>query len=80
MTVSGTGMTKYLVKVGDFGLSKVMQHSEYYSASTKNIPIKWSALEVIDYGKYTLASDVWSFGVVLWELFSYGKLPYDINK
>ncbi len=48
----------------------------YYRAKDDNIPVKWSAPEVLEYSTYTLKSDVWAFGVVLWEIFSYGKNPY----
>jgi serine/threonine protein kinase len=52
------------------GLSR---DAEYYNAETKEIPYKWSAPEVVKYGKSTTASDVWSFGVVMWEIFSNGE-------
>jgi len=59
----------------DFGLSRQVE-SNYYSSSDKNIPVKWCAPEVLNYGHYSSKSDVWAFGVLLWELFSYGKTPY----
>ncbi len=40
------------------------------------IPIKWSAIEVLEKRKYSLKSDIWSFGVILWEIFSFGNEPY----
>jgi len=67
---------KYILKVGDFGLSKVLTNQTYYSKSQKVLPIKWSSPELIEYGKFSQACDVWSFGVVVWEIFSFGKSPY----
>ncbi len=49
---------------------------EYYTSKGKAIPVKWTAPEAVQFGKFTHASDVWSFGVVLWELFSRGMIPY----
>ncbi len=75
--VSGTVSSATIVaKVADFGLSRLTQEGIYQSSQSKEIPVKWSPLEVIDVGKYSSASDVWSFGVTLWELFSRGILPY----
>jgi len=44
--------------------------------SENHVPVKWSSPEVLEYGSYTNKSDVWSFGIMLWEIFSYGDLPY----
>jgi len=65
---------KYVVKISDFGLSQSIESS--YFITTGNFPVKWSAPEVLEYGTCTTKSDVWSFGILLWEMFSYGKLPF----
>lgn len=48
----------------------------FYQTDNKNIPVKWCAPEVLQSGSYTSKSDVWAFGIVLWELFSFGAIPY----
>jgi len=63
------------VKVGDFGLSRVLEDN-YYTSSNKSMPIKWSPPEALNYQKFSKASDVWSFGVVIWEILENGKVPY----
>jgi len=72
---AGSEGFKYTVKISDFGMSRSVLNSSYYK-SDKDVPIRWSAPEVLEYGTHTSKSDVYSFGVLLWEMFSYGKIPY----
>lgn len=65
------------VKISDLGLSREIYSSDYYCIQPKTLlPIRWMSPEAITYGKFTTDSDIWSFGVVLWEMFSYGLQPY----
>ncbi|XP_076159386.1 hepatocyte growth factor receptor isoform X2 [Alosa pseudoharengus] len=73
----------YTVKVADFGLARDVYDKEYYSVHNKSgvkLPVKWMALESLQTHKFTSKSDVWSFGVLLWELMTRGAPPYsDVN-
>ncbi|XP_040040666.2 inactive tyrosine-protein kinase transmembrane receptor ROR1 isoform X2 [Gasterosteus aculeatus] len=65
------------IKISDLGLSRAIYSSDYYCLQPKTLlPIRWMPPEAIAYGKFTSDSDIWSFGVVLWEIFSYGLQPY----
>ncbi|XP_029012741.1 ephrin type-A receptor 2 isoform X2 [Betta splendens] len=65
-------------KVSDFGLSRVLEDDPEgtYTTSGGKIPIRWTAPEAIAYRKFTSASDVWSFGIVIWEVMAFGERPY----
>ncbi|XP_048360444.1 ephrin type-A receptor 1 isoform X2 [Sphaerodactylus townsendi] len=65
-------------KVSDFGLSRILENDVEGTYETKGgkIPIRWTAPEAIAHRIFTSASDVWSFGIVTWEVFSYGDKPY----
>lgn len=66
------------IKITDFGLSRITdQFTNAYTQRTEGkIPIKWYAPESIEHLKFTSKSDVWSYGVTLWEMFTYGEQPY----
>lgn len=65
------------VKIADFGLSQKIYIADYYRGDDSDaIPIRWMPLESILYNKYTVESDVWAFGVCLWEIFSFALQPY----
>ncbi|XP_037617484.1 protein-tyrosine kinase 2-beta-like [Sebastes umbrosus] len=64
------------VKLGDFGLSRYVDDQEYYKASVSRLPIKWMAPESINFRRFTTASDVWMFGVCVWEIFSMAQQPF----
>ncbi|XP_066490837.1 NT-3 growth factor receptor isoform X2 [Tiliqua scincoides] len=66
-----------LVKIGDFGMSRDVYSTDYYRVGGHTmLPIRWMPPESIMYRKFTTDSDVWSFGVILWEIFTYGKQPW----
>ncbi|XP_036264837.1 tyrosine-protein kinase Fer isoform X3 [Pipistrellus kuhlii] len=65
-----------ILKISDFGMSRQEEGGVYSSSGLKQIPIKWTAPEALNYGRYSSESDVWSFGILLWETFSFGVCPY----
>uniref|UniRef100_A0A8C6T4S1 Receptor protein-tyrosine kinase n=1 Tax=Neogobius melanostomus TaxID=47308 RepID=A0A8C6T4S1_9GOBI len=66
------------IKITDFGLARLLDVNEKeYNADGGKMPIKWMALECIHYRKFTHQSDVWSYGVTIWELMTFGGKPYD---
>ncbi|XP_063865644.1 ephrin type-B receptor 1-B-like isoform X8 [Scylla paramamosain] len=67
-----------ICKIADFGLSREIEsHTEgAYTTRGGKIPVRWTAPEAIAFRKFTSASDVWSLGIVMWEVMSYGERPY----
>lgn len=75
-------VTENFAKISDFGMSRILHDSEnYYKAAKPGAwPLRWYAPESLTYYKFSPKSDVWSFGVTLWEVFSYGSRPYQNMK
>ncbi|XP_062950909.1 tyrosine-protein kinase HCK isoform X2 [Cynocephalus volans] len=63
-------------KIADFGLARIIEDNEYTAREGAKFPIKWTAPEAINFGSFTIKSDVWSFGILLTEIITYGRVPY----
>ncbi|XP_068124976.1 tyrosine-protein kinase Lck [Hyperolius riggenbachi] len=63
-------------KIADFGLARIIEDNEYTAREGAKFPIKWTAPEAINFGTFTIKSDVWSFGILLTEIITYGRIPY----
>ncbi|XP_065217528.1 fibroblast growth factor receptor 2-like [Planococcus citri] len=68
---------QFTMKIADFGLARDVRHTEYYKkTSNGRLPIKWMAPEALFHNKYTTQSDVWSYGILFWEIITLGDNPY----
>ncbi|GAB1601730.1 tyrosine-protein kinase TXK-like isoform X1 [Argonauta hians] len=68
--------SNYVVKVGDFGLTRYVINDLYNSSSCAKLPVKWASPEVFQFYRFSSKSDVWAFGVLMWEIFTCGDEPY----
>uniref|UniRef100_A0A8P4KBB6 Tyrosine-protein kinase n=1 Tax=Dicentrarchus labrax TaxID=13489 RepID=A0A8P4KBB6_DICLA len=69
-----------VVKVSDFGMARYVLDDQYTSSSGAKFPVKWSPPEVFNFCKYSSKSDVWSYGVLMWEVFTEGRMPFEQNQ
>ncbi|GCB65509.1 hypothetical protein scyTo_0013469 [Scyliorhinus torazame] len=68
---------KNVVKVSDFGMARYVLDDEYTSSTGSKFPVKWSPPEVFHFSKFSSKSDIWSFGVLMWEVFTEGRMPFE---
>ncbi|KAK6059966.1 hypothetical protein COOONC_02381 [Cooperia oncophora] len=78
LTDKGYVHRRLTCKIADFGLSRGVDDSaeQEYTTNGGKIPVRWTSPEAITHRKFTAASDVWSFGVLVWEVCSFGERPY----
>lgn len=65
-----------VVKVADFGLARYVLDDEYQSSAGTKFPVKWAPPEVLQYTRFSSKSDVWAYGILMWEVFTCGEMPY----
>ncbi|XP_065223883.1 fibroblast growth factor receptor 2-like [Planococcus citri] len=67
----------YIIKIADFGLARDIRNKDYYRKEAKGrLPVKWMAPEALGHGLYSTQSDIWSYGILLWEILTLGATPY----
>ena len=66
-----------VLQIADFGMARNLQESDYYTSHGGQIPVRWTAPEALHYKKYSTASDVWSFGCLMYEIWSLGHKPFE---
>lgn len=69
-----------VVKIAHFGLGPLIYPEAYYRVNSTDLPIRWMSPEAITSASFTTMSDIWSFGVAVWEIFTYGSLPFEGKK
>lgn len=75
--VSSIDPLNRVVKIGDFGLARDVYRSDYYRKNGEGLlPVRWMAPESLMYSIYTSQTDVWSFGIICWEIMTLGQQPY----
>ncbi|KMQ83180.1 proto-oncogene tyrosine-protein kinase ros, partial [Lasius niger] len=75
--ISGRNRENRIVKIGDYGLAKDIYKDDYYHMKGEGLlPVRWMAPESLVFGIFTSQSDIWAFGVLMWEITSLGQLPY----
>ena len=67
----------FSLQIADFGMSRDLEEDYYYKPKGGRIPVKWTAPEAIFYKRYTTKSDVWSYGMVMYEIWSLGHKPFE---
>jgi len=77
-TPAGTSEGALICKIADFGLARLLQSQDkvYEAQNVLQFPVKWTAPEAATHFKFTIKSDVWSFGVLMYEIFTFGGTPY----